>query len=459
MEIMILVAGLLIGVVVGVICTWIFQERCFVPIKRSLQEEVEEHKLKIHNFEIEHAKTQERSIYLENELSSIKDILKQKENSVSELSDKLAREETERTSSEKRIKEQRDEFDKVKEQLKTDFQNLANGILEDKSKRFTEQNKKNIDEVLAPLSEKIKEFKNKVETTHEQQTRDGIKIIEQIKNLTELNVKMSQEANNLTNALKGQSKTMGNWGELILETLLEHSGLQKGEEYLIQESFKKEDGTRSQPDIIINLPEKKHLVIDSKVSLVAYERYCSESENENKDQHLKSHIASIRKHVNDLTGKNYQELYQISTPDFIMMFIPLDPALIIALQNDPKLFMEAFDKGIFLVSPATLLFALRTIANLWKREKQNRNALEIAKRSGQLYDKFVLFYEKLEELGVYIKKTQESYEDSLNKLKTGRGSLVSRIEKIKQLGARTSKALPNDAIEDNDLLLDSGEDE
>ena len=457
MESVMLIIGLLVGLTVGVTCTWIFQERRCDSKKQSLQEETEGLKLNIQNFEVEHAKIQERATYLENELSSAKTTLKEKEDAINELKDKLAREETERTSSETRIKEQREEFDKIKGQLKTDFQNLANSILDDKSKKFTEQNKKNLDELLNPLNEKIKEFKNKVETTHDQQTRDRVKLIEQIKNLTELNVQMSQEANNLTNALKGQSKTMGNWGELILETLLEHSGLQKGEEYLVQESFKKEDGKRSQPDVIVNLPEEKHLVIDSKVSLVAYERYCSESENDDKDPHLKSHVASIRKHVNDLTQKNYQELHQISAPDFIMMFVPLDPALIIALQNDPKLFMEAFDKGIFLVSPATLLFALRTIANLWKREKQNRNALEIAKRSGQLYDKFVLFYEKLEELGGYIKKTQESYDDSLNKLKTGRGSLVSRVEKIKQLGARATKELPGNAFDDEDLLLESGE--
>lgn len=455
MEILLLIISLLVGSV----CAWFFQEHRSSSKKKIFRKETESLNAKIQQFEIEDARKQEQITHLEKGLTTTKDALTQKENAVAELIEKLAREETERIGSEKRIKEQREEFDKIKEQLKTDFQNLANSIFEDKSKKFTEQNKKNLDALLNPLSEKIKEFKEKVETTHDQQTRDRVQLREQIKNLTELNVQMSQEANNLTNALKGQSKTMGNWGELILETLLEHSGLQKGEEYLVQESFKNEDGKRSQPDVIVNLPEEKHLVIDSKVSLVAYERYCSNLENDDdKKQHLKDHIVSIRKHVNDLSQKNYQELHQISAPDFIMMFVPLDPALIVALQNDPKLFIEAFDKGIFLVSPATLLFALRTIANLWKREKQNRNALEIAKRSGQLYDKFVLFYEKLEELGYQIKKTQECYDDSLNKLKTGRGSLVSRVEKIKQLGARTTKTLPNDAF-DEDLLLESGEGE
>jgi len=269
--------------------------------------------------------------------------------------------------------------------LKVDFQNLANSILEEKTTKFTQQNKENLDNILKPLGEKIAEFKTKVEQTHETQTRDGSALREQIKHLTDLNVKMSEEANNLTNALKGQSKTMGNWGELVLETILENSGLKKGEEYLIRESFSNQDGGRSQPDVIVNLPDKKHLVIDSKVSLVAYERYCSTPDNDiTKESHLKNHIISIRQHINELSAKNYQDLYQITAPDFVMMFVPLDPALIIALQRDKMLFIEAFEKGIFLVCPATLLFALRTIATLWKREKQNANAMEIARRGGAL---------------------------------------------------------------------------
>jgi DNA recombination protein RmuC len=261
--------------------------------------------------------------------------------------------------------------------------------------------------------------------------------------------------------LKGQSKTLGNWGELILETILENSGLRKDEEYIIRGSFRKDDGGRSQPDVIINLPDQKHLVIDSKVPLAAYERYCSTSDNDEiKARYLKDHIEAIRRHVNDLTTKNYHDLYQISTPDFVMMFVPIDPCLIVALQNDPELFMEAFDKGIFLVCPATLLFALRTIAALWKREKQNRNAIEIARRGGLLYDKFVAFYEQLQELGNYLRKTQECYDDSLSKLKTGRGNLVRQVEDIRQLGARASKALPDGIIdESNQLSIESTEGE
>ena len=442
-----------IGLIIGGISAW-FIQKYRLASKSILLEKAKELESNIRNLELEKAQKDERINNLESNLSVTKEALANTQKNETELREGLAREETERTSSEKRIKEQREEFDKVKEQLKVDFQNLANSILEEKTKKFTEQNKENLDTLLKPLGEKIKEFREKVENTHETQTRDGTALREQIKQLTELNVKMSEEANNLTNALKGQSKTMGNWGELVLETILENSGLKKGEEYLIRESFRKDDGGRSQPDVIINLPDKKHLVVDSKVSLVAYERYCSTSEDgKNREKHLKDHVSSIRGHVNSLTEKNYQDLYQISVPDFVMMFVPLDLALIIALQNERNLFMDAFNKGIFLVCPATLLFALRTIATLWKREKQNANAIEIARRGGALYDKFVGFYEQLGNLGDCIRKTQECYDDSLNKLKTGKGNLIRQVEMIKELGARSSKSLPYDAVEDNDNLL------
>lgn len=443
----------IIGLIVGGISAWFMQRYRFASKSVSL-ERAKEFESQIKSLELEKAQKDERVSNLENDLAETQRTLSDKRKIEIELREKLAREETERTSTEKRIKEQREEFDKVKEQLKTDFQNLANGILEEKTTKFTQQNKENLDSLLKPLGEKITEFKTKVEQTHETQTRDGTALREQIRQLTDLNVKMSEEANNLTNALKGQSKTMGNWGELVLETILENSGLKKGEEYLIRESFSNEDGGRSQPDVIVNLPDKKHLVIDSKVSLVAYERYCSTTDNDpSRESHLKDHISSIKQHINELSAKNYQDLYQITAPDFVMMFVPLDPALIIALQRDKALFIEAFEKGIFLVCPATLLFALRTIATLWKKEKQNANAMEIAKRGGALYDKFVGFYEQLENLGTCIRKTQECYDDSLNKLKTGKGNLIRQVEMIKELGARSSKSLPYDVTEDNDNSL------
>lgn len=433
---------LVVGLVVGFFATWFLQQYRFASQKTVPLQEVEVLKAQIKNLELESAQEGERIRNLERQLSLAQDALSEAQAEENDLKVKLAREETERQNSEKRIEEQRQQFEQIKEQLKIDFQNLANSIFDEKSEKFTKQNKENLDILLKPLSDKIKEFQEKVEKTHEDTRERNIELREQIKNLTELNVQMSEEANNLTNALKGQSKTMGNWGEFVLEMLLERSGLIKGEEYLVQESFATEDGRRSQPDIIINLPDNKHLVIDSKVSLVAYERFYSVQEGyEDTSRHLKEHIGSLKNHINNLTQKNYQELYQISSPDFVLMFVPLDAALITALQNEPNLFIEAFDKGVFLVSPATLLFALRTVANIWKREKQNKNAMEIARVSGGLYDKFVMFYEQLLKMGECLKRTQECYDDSISKLKTGKGSLVRRVEIIKKLGARTTKSL------------------
>ncbi len=449
----------LTGLLVGGVAAWFIQGYRLSSQAGLSPEQVEELQGRLKDLEMGGVQKDEQIRHLEGDLTVAQKTLAEKQGAEVDLREKLAREETERTSSQKRIEEQRKEFEAVKNQLKVDFQNLANQILEDKSKKFTEQNRDNMNHLLKPLNEKIKEFRERLEKNHETQSRDQVQLREQIKTLTELNVRMSEEANNLTQALKGKSKTMGNWGELVLETLLEHSGLTRNEEYVVQESFHTDDGKRSQPDVVINLPDKKHLVIDSKVSLVAYERWCSSENDEDKKPHLKEHMASIKRHVGDLSQKNYQDLYQVSAPDFILMFVPLDPALILALQNDPDLFMEAFDKGVFLVCPATLLFALRTIANLWRREKQNKNAMDIAKRGGDLYDKFVGFYTQLGKLGDCLKRTQDCYEDSMSKLKTGKGSLVRRVEIIKELGARASKTLPDSATEEPDELLISGNDD
>jgi len=449
----------LTGLFVGGVAAWFIQHYRLASRGELSPEQTKELNGRMKDLEMGGAQKDERIRHLEQDLTVAQKTLAEKQAGELELRERLAREETERTSSQKRLEEQRKEFETVKNQLKVDFQNLANRILEDKSKKFTEQNKDNMDNLLKPLNEKIKAFRERLEKNHETQSRDQVQLREQIKTLTELNVRMSEEANNLTQALKGESKTMGNWGEMVLETLLEHSGLTRNEEYVVQESFQTADGRRSQPDVVINLPDKKHLVIDSKVSLVAYERWCSSENDDDKKRHLKEHLASIKRHIGDLSQKNYQDLYQVSAPDFILMFVPLDPALILALQNDPNLFMEAFDRGVFLVCPATLLFALRTIANLWRREKQNRNAMDIAKQGGALYDKFVGFYDQLSKLGDCLKRTQDCYDDSMSKLKTGKGSLVRRVEMIKELGARANKALPDSVTEESDELLISGDDD
>lgn len=447
-----------IGIIIGGIGIWFVQKYRYA-LKSIPKEKAEKLESKLKELELENVQKIEKISNLEKDLTETQKTLSDKQKIEIQLTEQLAREETERASSEKRIEEQQKEFEKIKEQLKVDFENLANSILEEKTTKFTQQNKDNLDILLKPLGEKITEFKTKVEQTHETHTRDSAALRQQIVNLTELNVRMSEEANNLTNALKGQSKTLGNWGELVLGTLLENSGLRIGEEYLIQESYRNDAGDRFHPDIIINLPEQKHLIIDSKMSLVAYERYCSANDDEARAEYLKEHIRAIRKHVKDLSGKNYPELYGISSPDFVMMFVPIDPCLIIALQNDSELFMDAFDKSIFLVCPGTLLFALRTIATLWKKEKQNRNAMEIARRGGLLFDKFVTFYDQLQMLGNHLKKTQECYDQSLNTLQRGPGNLVSQVEKIRILGASASKTLPDVAIEESEEIIQGNDGE
>lgn len=366
-----------------------------------------------------------------------------------DLTDKFAREETQKKLYEEKIKSLKVDFEKSRELLKIEFKNLANNILEENSQKFTKLNQEKLDILLNPLNEKIKEFKEKVEKTYYDSSNDRSTLKEQIRNLSKLNNTLSQEANDLTNALKGQSKIMGDWGEIILEKILEKSGLIKGEDYLVQQSLKSTDNKISRPDIIINLPQDKHLIIDSKVSIISYEKYSNSTSKEEREVFLKEHIDSIKKHIKSLTEKKYQYLEKLYSPDFVFMFIPIDSALFIVLQNNYEIFTEAFNKNIYIVSPLFLIFAIRTISNIWKTEKQNKNALEIAKQSGLLYDKFVNFYENIVSLGDSLNKSLSLYDDILNRLKTGKGNLIKRVERIKKLGARTTKNLPEDIIEDN----------
>ena len=356
----------------------------------------------------------------------------------------------------KTLIEQKGEAEKLQEKFAAEFENLANKILEEKSSKFTIQNKENLDQILKPLGEKIKDFEKKVNEVYVTDSKERASLATQLKNLQELNQMMAKEANNLTNALKGETKTMGNWGEFILEGILEKSGLVKGREYKIQENFLNEDGRRLQPDVIINLPDNKCLIIDSKVSLLAYENYFSSVNEDEKVSSLKEHIASIKRHIRDLSSKNYQNIYQIRSLDFVLLFMPVEPAFSLAIQNDPGLFNEAFDKNIVIVSPSTLLATLRTIANIWRQEYQNNNVLEIARQSGALYDKFQGLVSDLIELGNRMKTMHGSYDNAMKKLYTGRGNLIKSVENIKKLGAKTSKSLPQsllDRANDNEEKL------
>ena len=338
-------------------------------------------------------------------------------------------------------------LNEAKEALTNQFKNLANEILEDKSKRFTEQNAASLDALLKPLQTKLTEFKEQVSNSYGNEARERHALKSEIERLANLNLRMSDETRSLTQALKGDSKVQGNWGELVLESILESSGLRKGEEYIVQDSHTQTDGSRLQPDVVIKLPEGRSLVVDSKVSITAYARHAESTDPAAAEQELAAHIQSLRQHIQGLSGKNYSALYGAGSVDFVLMFVPIEPAFLLALKTAPNLYQEALAKNIVLVCPSTLMATLRTVAHLWRQDHQNRNALEIAKQCGSLYDKFVGFVEDLEKLGQRLDQAQTSYHDAFNKLKTGKGNLIRSAEKVRELGVKPSKNLSSLLIE------------
>ncbi len=344
---------------------------------------------------------------------------------------------------EERLKEQKKEVKELQDQFSIQFKNLANDIFEEKNKK----SKENLGEILNPLKEKIIEFEKRVETSHKESLQQNTALKEQLLNLKELNQQITLEAGNLTRALKGDNKAQGNWGEFVLEKILEKSGLRKGDEYEIQESHTTEEGKRYQPDIVVKLPDNKNLIIDSKVSLVAYERCISSEDETERAAFLKQHIVSLRAHIKGLSEKNYQNLYNIGSLDFVLLFIPIEPAFSLAVQNDQQIFLDAYDKNIVMVSPSTLIATLRTISSIWKNEYQNRNALEIARQGGDLYDKFVNFSNDLLKVGEQLKTTKKSYDEAMNKLVEGKGNLVGRVGKLKELGAKATKQMDQRLID------------
>jgi len=330
----------------------------------------------------------------------------------------------------------------LQEKFTKEFENLANKILEEKTSKFTEQNKENLKNILTPLQDKIHLFEKKVEDTHKESIDYHAALRQQILGLREMNEQMSKETLNLTKALKGDSKMQGNWGELILERVLEKSGLEKGREYEVQQSFITEDGSRVQPDVVINLPDGKKMIVDSKVSLTAYERFVNEEDEDTKTSFLKEHVNSIRRHVDQLSGKNYQDLYQIESPDFVLLFIPMEPAFALALTEDNSLYNKAFEKNIVIVTPSTLLATLRTIDSMWANQKQQENAYEIARQAGALYDKFEGFISDLVKIGKKMDEAKSEYGNAMNKLVEGKGNLITSVEKLKKMGAKAKKTLP-----------------
>ncbi|MBP2282830.1 DNA recombination protein RmuC [Flavobacterium sp. CG_23.5] len=356
-----------------------------------------------------------------------------------------------------RNKEQKEEVEKLQEKFTKEFENLANKILEEKSNKFTEQNKENMKNILTPLQDKIHLFEKKVEDTHKESIDYHAALRQQILGLREMNIQMSKETINLTKALKGDSKMQGNWGELVLERVLEKSGLEKGREYEVQVSHTAEDGNRVFPDVVINLPDGKKMIVDSKVSLTAYEKYINEEDDNLKISFLKEHVNSIKRHVDQLGNKNYHDLYQIESPDFVLLFIPIEPAFAMALNEDTSLYNKAFEKNIVIVTPATLLATLRTIDSMWTNQKQQENALEIARQAGALYDKFEGFVADLIKIGKKIDESKIEYSGAMNKLVEGKGNLIVSVEKLKKMGAKAKKALPESILiraekDENQLL-------
>jgi DNA recombination protein RmuC len=373
------------------------------------------------------------------------------------LAIQLSKKETDFENLWERNKEQKQEVEQLQEKFTKEFENLANKILEEKTTKFAEQNKENLKNILTPLQDKIQLFEKKVEDTHKESIDYHAALRQQILGLREMNEQMSKETLNLTKALKGDSKMQGNWGELILERVLEKSGLEKDREYFVQQSFVTEEGNRVFPDVVINLPDGKKMIVDSKVALTAYERYINEEDDNLKSTFLKEHVVSINRHVEQLGNKNYQDLYQMESPDFVLLFIPIESAFAIALNEDTNLYNKAFEKNIVIVTPSTLLATLRTIDSMWTNQKQQENALEIARQAGALYDKFEGFVQDLIKIGKKMDEAKVEYQGAMNKLVDGKGNLITSVEKLKKMGAKAKKALPESVINRANIFENSDE--
>lgn len=434
MEIIYLIIGLAIGFVIAF---FFLKSKKTIPI-----EEANRLNEQINSLKIEAGKFTERISLLENDKISLQSDIKSEREKSEKLTSENSSLKSDYSNLQTKLSEQKVEIENLQEKFTKEFENLANKIFEEKGNKFSEQNKEKLSEILTPLREQINKFEQKVEETNKENIKGNASLREQLQMLKDMNQQITQEAKNLTTALKGQTKTQGNWGEFILESILEKSGLVKGREYVVQESITAESGKRFQPDVIINLPENKSIIIDSKVSLVGYEKFVSSEDEHEKQLGLREHINSIRSHIKNLSGKNYQNLYQLESLDFVLMFMPIEPAFAIAVQSDPSIFTDAFELNIVIVSPSTLLATLRTISSIWRQENQNKNAIEIARQSGEMLDKFAAFVDDLISVGKGLVGAKDNYDKAMNKLTEGRGNLISRSEKIKKLGAKASKTLP-----------------
>ncbi|MEQ8470068.1 MAG: DNA recombination protein RmuC [Marinoscillum sp.] len=431
-SLVILVIGLLAGAAIG-----------FLVAKVQKKESIDESP----KLRIELQMEQERSKKLTFEIGELNQELKGEREKLLTINSENSSLKANFKNLQERLSEQKEEVANLQQRFAAEFKNLANEIFEEKSKKFTDQNKTNLDHLLKPLGEKLQEFERKVEQTNKDSLERSTALREQIIGLRDLNERMTKEAENLTKALKGDTKVQGDWGELILERILEKSGLEKGREYYMQESYTTDAGRRLRPDVIIKLPDNKNLVIDAKASLVGYEKYANADTDDDRDRHLKEHLISLKAHVKGLSEKNYQQLFETGTLDYVLMFVPIESAFALLVQHGGELYNEAHNRNIIIVSPATLIATLRTVSSIWKHEYQNRNALEIARQGGALYDKFTAFVEDLTEVGKSLDKSKQQYGEAMKKLVDGKDNLIRKTERLKELGAKTTKDM-------NEKILD-----
>ena len=436
MEILFLFTGILLGVIM----TWFI-------LKSRNQAVISDRQLQLNELDKERSILNDRLATQLRQLNQLTMELESERKNFLELSSEAAHRKAINENLEEKLNSQKQELEELQSRLQKEFENLANRILDEKSQKFTEQNKINLDIILNPLKERIKDFEQKVENSYKTEAAERNSLKGEIKNLIDLNKQISEEANNLAKALKGDTKKQGNWGEVILEKILERSGLVKDREYKSQVSTKNEEGNRQQPDVVIFLPDNKHLIIDAKVSLVAYEAFVNAASDEEREQYIKDHIASVKSHIRILSEKSYQSSADFFSPDFVLLFMPIESSFSIAVQADQELFSYAWDKKIVIVSPTTLLATLKTIESIWKQERQTRNALEIAEQGGKLYDKFVSFVEDLTTVGKKMDEAKTNYAEAMKKLYEGKGNLVRSTEKLRELGAKSSKNLPTTLVE------------
>ena len=445
-----LIIGLLVGLIIGFIVFRMLANKS--EPKKEDDPLLEEQKSQIRDLnqrlEIELSENKKRI----DQVAALNEKIRSTEREL-ELKDHHFKEKNEELQKhfEERLNTQKEILNETKKRFSDEFKVLADRIFEDKSEKFTKQNKENLESFLNPLKEKLKSFEEKVEKTYDKGKTERLTLKTEIEQLVRLNQQLSQDANNLASALKGESKTQGDWGEFQLELILEKAGLVKDIHFSTQSSYRDDEGGLKRPDMIINLPEGKNLIVDSKVSLVAYEGYMNEEDDVSKSQFLKRHIESVRTHIKGLHEKKYQELYEIQSPDYVLMFVPLEPALTLAVQADQKLFTDSLEKNVVLVSNSTLLATMKTVSFIWKQEDQKKNVLEIARQGASLYDKFVGFTEDLLKIGRHLNATKDMYDGAMNKLSTGRDNLIRKTEKLRSLGLKTQKQL-------NDKLIDRADD-